>query len=267
MGFADKWYPGVLSAMRSIRGDGPLSTAGDRLPVTRPLDTLAILAQCSGPLASSIRGFQERQNGAVVAGTCLASEHLSNGVFRGDMIMLGAQLHAGIARGITIKDYLAGVGTVGSEWQRRASNVAGPTYEIWIADTFRSEPHLLGQFRSAIKQWQLAINVSASLISAYGSNLMGAMDESSTQGFWTAIRRLCQALDLIAANPPATTYDRIRGATVHAIDESAKFVGEGAAAIAEGAGRTAGNLLGGFLDGAGFYTVLIVAGVAVYLLV
>lgn len=264
MAFRDAWYPHALDALRSLRGDGPLSADGSRLPLITALDTLAILTQLSGPLVDAIERFQRSQSGDL-GGRVVQSRILKDGALTLGGGVIGNQVALSLSA--PVRDYVAGYGVDGAEWRRYLTpETEAATYEVWIPDD-ASEPELLRMIRAAVRQWQRAIQVSADCLVIYGANLERGMALDQLDAFWTAVRKLCSELDTIGANPPTSTTDKIVGATKAALDASAYVAGQAVAVTAETAGRTAAQVASGFFDQAGSTTLLLVAGLAVFLIV
>ncbi len=270
--FRDTWYPNALRAMTSLRGAGVEGSDGARMPITRALDTLAILAQLSRPLVNAISVFQQSQadeEGQQV----MKSKYLTDGVHtkanRAQMVVDGA-ISSGFA---SIEDYVAGYGVTGQEYRRylapgdaTAFYATGDvTYEPWVPDGLSVEDSILASIRQAVRRWQDAVNASAEAMTVYGANLSREMSAELASEFWLAVRRLCVDLDTINAHPPTSTAEKVKASLNEALDKTATVVGEGAAHLAEAVGRTAGNIGKGFFDTAGV-TALAVAGIAVLIM-
>ncbi len=263
MGWRDNWYPHAVAAMIQLRGEAAPDAQGNRLPITRALDTIAIMGQVSPPLVRAIEKFMAGENG--LPSKAINAENVdSDGTITADSPVAYANA---IRNGISIADYVAGYGDARSAHLRSTSPDAGATrYTIWLVDSISMEDGLLGFCRQAMADWQAVVNASSAAIVANAMNVEGGMSSSDNATFWAALRRLCTDLDVIAENPPERTLDKMKGAISDALDKSAEFAGQSAAKLSQKAGEIAGNFGKGFFETAGV-TSLVVAGIAVWLFV
>jgi hypothetical protein len=268
MSFREVWYPRALAALISLRGEGGVALTGERLPLTSAIDTLAILAQFPGPLAQSIERFQASQaEGFVAGGAPMADRALSASWLNADGTMRDFGVHE-IMKGIdsvSLLEYLAGYPAFGAPWLRRPSTSTG-FYSMWIPSDGGSEVHILSLYRAAVKQWSVAVQSSTDMLTDYGADITASMANWRNQEFWGAIRKLCNEMDNINANPPLPNAQKITEAVKVALDRAGDVAGQGAAHIAETVGRTAGSAAQGFLDTANI-TAVVVAGIAIFLMV
>jgi hypothetical protein len=268
-GWRDTWYPNAVDAMRSLRGTGGAGADGSPLPLTQAIDTLAIIAQFPRPLAEAIRRFQRSASDGFVFGPSdLADRAINSSLVYPDGTtrpLSPADVLAGkLGDSITIDDYLAGFPDERAPWLRSPSS-SDEFYSLWIPDSAGAEVALLALHREAVRAWSAAVAVSTDMLIDYGANLQAEMAANRNARFWTAIRQLCTALDVIAANPPETNAQKIVGAVKVALSRSGEVAGQGAAHIAEAIGNTAGSAAKGFLDTANM-TAVVVAGIAIFLL-
>lgn len=263
MGWRDTWYPYAVAAMIQLRGESAPDAFGNRLPVTRALDTIAIMGQVSAPLVRAIEKFMTGENG--LPSKAIAAKHVdSDGTFILDS-PLGAA--TAIRDGISIADYVAGYGAPNAAHLRSVEPEPDATrYTIWLVDGLSNEDGLLGFCRQALADWQATVNASSAAIVANALNLETPMSKVDNAAFWGALRRLCTDLDVIAENPPERTLDKMKGALSDALDKSAEFAGQSAAKLSQKAGEIAGNFGKGFFETAGV-TSLVVAGIAVWLFI
>jgi hypothetical protein len=256
------WYPAVLAAMRSLRGDGTTGTDGNVMPLLLPADGIAILRQVSPGLISALTA-NSRLNGDGFAGKAVRSDLLDED---GTLYPLVAMSRAGADGGfISISDYVAGIGFPGYAY-RRSLVLGGDLYEIFLIDALTgTESQLLSVCRQAVGDWQGAVDAAAVMLSMAASTDQYA-DNGAVSAFLSRLRGLCSDLDVLRENPPVTPADKVKAAAVSALHDTEQFVGQAAADIAAEAGTGAGLVAKGFFAEAGA-TSLAVAGLAVYLVI
>jgi hypothetical protein len=281
MSWSDQWYPLTLQALTGLRGEGARDDEGNQYPQIRSTDGIAILAQLSKPLASAIAKFLDGR-GAIYQWWRDADGDGVVGSVTGDKIL--DKVWLANSDEISIEEYLGGYGLRVSRepWIRTPNATAavesndGDKFATWSKSFYQpmlnrallggEEDALLHQIRSAVARWDDGVGASALCIDAAGVDKESIANDENTIHFFTAVRSLCVAIDLLHENPPDSTIDKVTAAAEHALERSADAIGRGAAYTADLAGRTAGTAVEGFL-GTASLTSIVVAGLAVYLLV
>jgi hypothetical protein len=267
MAWADEWYPNQRAALIELRGQGPLGYDGSPLPALSALDSIAMVTMVTGPLISALENYTRAENGEGTGAVARRAEDLdADGHVKRSLIDVGVSLLGlggspayDATRQIGAANYLAGVPTDGRPSLR---TYGGDAYELWAS----GEDQLLSFVRDAVAKWQRITNASAAALMTNAADISQPMAGDELRELWSAVSSLCAAMDVLQENPPASTWDRIKGSAEYALDQSTKFVGESAATIAQKVGETAGNLAEGFFEKAGLLAI-VVAGIALYLYV
>lgn len=256
------WYPGIVNAMRGIRGDGDMGIDGVPMPLLLASDGIPMLSQLApGIIAALKRLSRENKNPGMVARVdLLDSDYLLSGESAIDGALSGENGEGQLQ--VPIEAYVSGLGQPGAAWLRSVSR-GGSVYAPYLNDSFwgTEEYELMSFARQAMTPWQAAIDAAALMLSnaAMASDMA---DEDATRVLLDSVRKVCTQLDILSENPPASNWDKLKGAARAAITETEQFAGKAAAQLSEEVGKAAGNVASGFFDQAGI-TSLIVAGLAV----
>jgi hypothetical protein len=247
------WYPGVVTAMRGLRGDGATGTDGNVMPLFQASDGIPVLGQISPGLVSAVRGYLKQDR--VPRSDIVSADNIA------DILSGIADASTDGTSSISVAEYVSGVGYPGAAW-RRSNSIGGELYEPFSVGF---EYDLLTFVRQAMSDWQRAVD-SAAIMLSNAVNASDIADQEASATFLSALRALCTDLDILRENPPMSTLDKLKGATRAAVDSVEDFAGKSAAQASEEVGRLAGNVSSGFFSQAGI-TSLVVAGIAVYLFV
>jgi hypothetical protein len=264
MGWRDKWYLGMMAAMRSLRGDGQVGTDGIRMPLLQASDGIAILGQISPAVVRVLK--RQSENNGKLSGLAMRSDLLTpSGILNLSELGIGDIADAATPSGsIPIVDYVAGWGASGSAY-KRSPVVNGPTFEMFQArdGIVGNDTAIIGFQRTMMASWQRGVDAAAAALSLV-PDVRNPMDVGVAIAFFSAVRSLCADLDVLQDNPPPDRWEQIVGATRSAVDATEEFAGKAAANIAQEIGHASGLVAKGFFAEAGI-TSLMVAGIAVWL--
>lgn len=250
------WYPFATQALRNLRGEGRAGADGVTMPLLHASDGISVLGQLSPGIVNAVSRFSTQMRTPIVRSDAVDSD--------GTLVI--DQTNIGSLQSISAKEYVAGIGYPGQPYMR-APTAGADLYEPAILHNAITgdENQLLSFVRQLMGDWQRAVDAAAVMLSLAATS-DDIADSGAVSVFLSSVRALCSDLDVLNENPPLTTADKIKGATLDALHTTEKFAGEAAANIAQEAGTLAGNVAEGFFAKAGV-TSLVVAGLAVYLFI
>jgi hypothetical protein len=258
------WYPNVVAAFRSLRGDSTVGSDGVTMPLLVAADGIPLLSMVSDGLVSALRRLsKENKNpGTAARADLLDSDYLLDPA----TVIEGALSGKTDALYISLESYVAGIGQPGAAWMR-STTIGGTLYAPYLNDSFwgAEEYDLMSFARQAMVPWQGAADAAALMLSR-AATAGDIADKGAVSALLANLRKLCSQLDILQENPPTSTFDKVKGAARNALTATEQFAGKAAAQLAEEVGTLAGNVAHGFFEQAGI-TSLIVAGIAISLIV
>lgn len=290
MGFRDEFYPQTVAAMIQRNGEAAPDALGNRLPITKAVETIAILGTLSPHIVRILEQFQQRMDAPKIGAmretyvTAAGFMNLADApapisapgeiepMFGGDIVANDRKWRDAFNL-VTWKEYLAGFPKPGKPYARTPVSRLGQGYWVPWMPAVRveswAETDLYTFLCQMVGEWQMAVDAGAAGIRAQ-ANANNPMSSANNAAFWSTIRRLTASMDVIDENPPRDFFDRVKGAVKQSVndslDKTAEFAGEAAAVLAEKTGEIAGKFTQGFFAEAGI-TAIVVAGLAIYLFI
>lgn len=236
-------YPKIVATLAAKNGQW---SAG--VPKLTSADAIGTLAAYVGSLRVGVERATD--------GICPSSYVDADGIKR---------INVGVAPSISVAGYISKCTPVGGNaWKRYAADQPlVPSWEPFRDSTYirNEQSEQLYGVREAMDAYQSAVNAITLGANLYRGVVWG---EDPCKVALQKLRVLGSDLDSLAANPPTSLTDDLKGALDAASHASAKAAGKLTADVAGLAGDLAGDFASGFFGSATFTTIAAIAAYVAY---